>query len=340
MLGDKGSRGAEEQKRKKTRGHGDAGTRGAAGHTDLRTEISRVGGNLEPRVLVSATDTSAPASSSPLTPHTSLQLTGKTVLVTRSAKQSSNFTNLLQQQGATVIEMPAIEICPPSSWEELDSAIAYLQDFHWLILTSANGVEYFCNRLIAKGLDARALAGVKIAVVGKKTAATLKKWGLQPDFIPSDFVADSLAEEFPEVIAAQKLLFPRVETGGREVLVQQLTAQGAEVVEVAAYQSGCPAQISPTALQALQQQAVDVITFASSKTVKNFSQLLEAALTSHSETNSLLKDVCIASIGPQTSHACRKCLGRCDIEAEEYTLEGLTQAVVQWVRNNSPNFEV
>ena len=359
--GDKGSRGAEEQKRKKTRRHGDAGTRGAAGHTDLRTEISRVGGNLEPRVLVSAssplrvspegtlrtwapghlcTDTSAPASSSPLTPHSSLQLTGKTVLVTRSAKQSSNFTNLLQQQGATVIEMPAIEICPPSSWEELDSAIAYLQDFHWLILTSANGVEYFCNRLIAKGLDARDLAGVKIAVVGKKTAATLKKWGLQPDFIPSDFVADSLAEEFPEVIAAQKLLFPRVETGGREVLVQQLTAQGAEVVEVAAYQSGCPAQISPTALQALQQQAVDVITFASSKTVKNFSQLLEAALTSHSETNSLLKDVCIASIGPQTSHACRKCLGRCDIEAEEYTLEGLTQAVVQWVRNNSPNFEV
>jgi len=166
--------------------------------------------------------------------HHSLPLAGKTILVTRAAEQSSQFKNLLQQQGATVIDMPALAITPPSSWEGLDRAIANLKDFDWLILTSANGVEYFFNRLAALGKDARALAGIKIAVVGKKTAATLQQKNLQADFIPPDFVADSLVEHFPETLSDRQILFPRVETGGREVLVKQLSDRGAKIVEVAA----------------------------------------------------------------------------------------------------------
>lgn len=261
-------------------------------------------------------------------------LAGKTVIVTRSVGQSSQFSDLLQQQGAKVIEMPALVIGPPSSWEQLDKAIANLSDFDWLILTSSNGIDYFFERLLTQGKDARALAGVKIAVVGKKTAQSLKACGLQPDFIPPDFVADSLIEHFPEPLESKKVLFPRVETGGREVLVKDLTAKGAEVTEVAAYESGCPAQMAPEALDALQKQIVDIITFASSKTVKHFFQLLETSLPGDSEQfptpKSRLQSVCIASIGPQTSNTCRQLLGRVDVEAEEYTLDGLTQVIVQW----------
>ncbi|HBL13561.1 MAG TPA: hypothetical protein DD379_19620, partial [Cyanobacteria bacterium UBA11162] len=47
--------------------------------------------------------------------------------------------------------------------------------------------------------------------------------------------------------------------------------------------------------------------------------------------DSLLENVCIASIGPQTSKTCHELLGRVDVEAKEYTLEGLTQAIIQWV---------
>lgn len=252
-------------------------------------------------------------------------LTGKTILVTRSAGQSSQFRQLLQQEGARVIEMPALEIGPPSSWEELDNAILYLSDFSWLILTSTNGVDYFFERLQARGQDSRALAGVKIAVVGKKTAASLHQRGLQPDFIPPEFVADALVANFPEKLEGKKVLFPRVESGGREVLVKELTAKGAKVVEVPAYESRCPEKIAPSALEALQGQAVDVITFASSKTVKNFLQLIAAEKV-------CLDGVCIASIGPQTSQTCRQLLGRVDIEAREYTLEGLKEAIGQWAR--------
>lgn len=256
----------------------------------------------------------------------SLPLANKTVLVTRAASQSSKFTTLLEQQGAKVIEMPALAITPPSSWTDLDRAIANINQFQWLILTSANGVDYFCDRLNTLGYDARALAGIKIAVVGRKTASVLQTKHLQPDFIPPDYIADSLVAHFPEDLTSQKILFPRVETGGREILVQELTNQGATVIEVAAYQSKCPIQIDQTAWQALQQQQVDIITFASSKTVTNFYQLLKQ-VKSESEIQSILKDVCIASIGPQTSKTCGELLGRFDLEAEEFTLEGLTTAI-------------
>ncbi|NEQ68365.1 MAG: uroporphyrinogen-III C-methyltransferase [Symploca sp. SIO2D2] len=288
-------------------------------------------------------------------------LAGNTVLVTRSAEQSSKFSGLLQAAGAEVIEMPTLIISPPSSWEDLDQALVNLADFDWLILTSGNGVKYFFERLLTQGKDARALAGVKIAVVGKKTATSLEQYSLQPDFIPPNFVADSLVEHFPESLAGKKILFPRVETGGRPVLVEELTAQGAQMVEVAAYESGCPTQILPGVLEALQQRDVDVLTFASSKTVKNFYQLLTEALTCNLEPTpplltelprqdafpqpiqlqpvyqenprSLLEGVCIASIGPQTSKTCHELLGRVDVEAKEYTLEGLTAAIVEWLKS-------
>jgi uroporphyrinogen-III synthase len=250
------------------------------------------------------------------------QLTGKTILVTRSTEQSSEFSDRLTQAGATVLSFPALEIGPPSSWQALDESIDRLDEFDWLILTSANGVSSLVDRLLSVGKDRQNLAKVKIAVVGKKTAQILEQHKVKPDFIPPDFVADSLVEHFPESVTGRKILFPRVETGGREVLVKQLVERGAEVVEVAAYESRCPKMIPPEALDALLRQAVDMITFASSKTVKNFDQLLK-------ETKDISLDgICFASIGPQTSQTCRDLLGRVDVEAAEYTMDGLYQALL------------
>lgn len=261
-------------------------------------------------------------------PADQLPLRDRTILVTRSAGQSSEFTDLLQAQGAAVVEMPTLEITPPASWDALDRAITELTTFDWLILTSANAVNYFCDRLLELGHDARAIGSVKIAVVGEKTADCLRSRSLHPDFIPPNFVADSLIESFPDPVAGLKLLFPRVESGGREVLVKEFTAQGANVVEVPAYQSACPAEIAPAALQALQAQTVDMITFTSSKTVRHFYQLLDAAIDG--SPHALLDRVCLASIGPQTSKTCQDLLGRVDVEAREYTLGGLTQALLDW----------
>lgn len=253
-------------------------------------------------------------------------LAGQTILVTRAADQASAFTQMLHDQGATVIDMPALEITPPSSWEPLDDAIAILDQFQWLILTSANGVNYFMERLQHAGKDSRALGSLKIAVVGKKTARVLGNYHLTPDFIPPNYVADSLVEAFPEPLRGQQILFPRVETGGREVLRRELSAQGAIMTEVPAYQSGCPVAIAPAAATALANNQVNIITFASSKTVKNVQHLL----TQVPGLDPSLPNVCLASIGPQTSATCEAGFGRVDLEAAVYTLEGLTEALITW----------
>jgi uroporphyrinogen III methyltransferase / synthase len=261
-------------------------------------------------------------------------LTGKIILVTRSVGQSNQFSDRLIALGATVIEMPTLEIVPPSSWEALDDAIAHLSYFDWLILTSTNAIDYFFERLTAQGKDSRDLAGVKIAVVGEKTAQSLKQRSLQPDFIPPNFVADSLIENFPDKLDGKKVLFPRVESGGREILVKELNLKGAKVTEVAAYQSSCPSSIPPAAELALQNRKVDAITFASSKTVQFFCQLTNNIFSNNFDASQFLEGVCIASIGPQTSKTCHTLFGRVDVEAQEYTLDGLTQALIAWATNS------
>ncbi len=244
-------------------------------------------------------------SSSQVSPTVSqtLPLSGKTVLITRSVGQSSQFTQMIIAAGANAIEMPALEICPPSSWEALDNAIVNISEFDWLILTSSNGINYFFERLMALEKDARTLANLKIAVVGEKTAQILKNHSLKPDFIPPNYIADSLIEHFPEQLDGKKVLFPRVESGGREDLIREFRNQGAEVTEVAAYQSCCPSEIPPSAELALQSGNIDVITFASSKTVKFFNQLAEQVFAELSQNNqppvvsNYLEGICIASIG-------------------------------------------
>lgn len=258
-------------------------------------------------------------------------LAGLTILITRAAGQSSGFRQQLESAGATVLEMPALEIGPPSSWLPLDTALAHLEGYDWLILTSANGVEAVQQRLV-QAQPTAPQTWPKIAVVGKKTAASLRQFGQEPSFIPPDYVADALVEHFPQPLQGLKVLFPRVESGGRDVLVRQFLAAGAQVDEVAAYESCCPATIPEPVQRALTDRQIDVVSFASSKTVRNFVRLLEE--TFGPDWIALSADLLWASIGPQTTETCQQLLGPVPIEAEEYTLEGLARAIAQWAKHH------
>ena len=261
----------------------------------------------------------------------SLPLAGKTVLVTRAMSQASDFSRMLQAKGASAIDLPALEIREPVSWEGVDRAIAQLNQFDWLILTSANAVNFFLDRLLQQGKDFRALASLKIAVVGRKTNSFLIQRGLTADFTPPDFIADSLVEHFLEDPNGLKLLFPRVEKGGREILVKEMMVRGAAVTEVAAYESACPESIPPAAKAAIESEAVDVVTFGSSKTVRHFAQLMEK--TFGPQWLDRLESVAVASIGPQTSRDCYELLGKVTFEAQEYTLPGLIAGLEVWAKS-------
>lgn len=265
---------------------------------------------------------------------TELPLAEKKIVVTRSWQQSPSFSEKLTDLGATVIEMPTLVITPPDSWQALDGAIANLGQFHWLILTSANGVHYFFERLTHAYKTKDDLAHLQIAVVGAKTADLLMAYGVMPNIIPANFIADSLIEALQHQITDwhhQQILFPRVQSGGRDILISELTKLGAVVTAVPAYESRCPERIDPLALSHLQTGTVDFITFASSKTVQNFCYLL-SQVTHQSTWQTWLRHSKFIAIGAQTADTCQTLLGRVDATATVSTLEGMIAAILNLVQ--------
>jgi uroporphyrinogen-III synthase len=257
-----------------------------------------------------------------------LPLQGRTVAVTRAEQQLGEARRLFEQAGATVLDLPALVIGPPDEWGPLDDALAELEDFHWLVLSSSNGVDAVEERLQRRG---GSLAGrprsLKIAAVGRKTAARLEALGAPADFVPPQFVADSLIDHFPVSGWGLRLLLPRVQSGGRTVLAEAFGEAGARVVEVAAYESRCPDNLPAATAAALAAGTVDAITFSSGKTVQHTAQLLE--LQFGAAWPEPLQRVALVSIGPQTSHTCQALLGRVDAEADPHDLDGLVAACDQ-----------
>jgi uroporphyrinogen-III synthase len=172
---------------------------------------------------------------------------------------------------------------------------------------------------------------VKIAAVGRRTAAALEDLGASTDFVPPDFIAESLVEHFPVSGWGQRLLLPRVQSGGRTLLAEAFGEAGARVVEVPAYETRCPDALPSPTLLALDQGRVEAITFSSGKTVSHTAQLLAAAFGT--SWSARLAAVRLVSIGPATSERCLQVLGRVDAEAAPHDLEGLVDACARALRS-------
>ena len=255
-------------------------------------------------------------------------LVNRTVVVTRAANQQGEARTLLEAEGARVLDLPALVIGPPDDWGPLDDALDELEDFHWLVFSSANGVQAVEQRLQRRGSClARRPDSLKIAAVGRKTAALLDGLGAPADFVPPRFVADSLIENFPVSGFGLRMLLPRVQSGGRTLLADVFAEAGVRVVEVAAYESGCPSSMPDPTAAALEEGSVDAIAFSSGKTAEHTAQLLEQRF-GPGWTNRL-EGVKVISIGPQTSRSCLQCFGRVDSEADPHDLEGLADACAQ-----------
>jgi uroporphyrinogen-III synthase len=259
------------------------------------------------------------------TPPGDSPLQGRLIAVTRAEQQLGEARRLFEQAGATVLDLPALVIGPPDTWGPLDDALAELEDFHWLVVSSANGVDAVEQRLrrLGSGLAHRP-RGLKIAAVGRKTAARLEALGAPADFVPPQFVADSLIDHFPVSGWGLRLLLPRVQSGGRTLLAEAFGEAGARVVEVAAYESRCPEALPTATADALAAGQVDAITFSSGKTVQHTALLLERQFGEGWEQR--LEGVALVSIGPQTSQTCLAQLGRVDAEADPHDLDGLVAA--------------
>lgn len=252
-------------------------------------------------------------------------LFGKNILVTRAADQAGEFSRLLAVQGARVFECPTIALVEPDSPAELDAAIAAISSYDWLILTSVNAVRHFFSRLHLGGLDARSLAACRVATVGPKSAAAIREYGIIPDLVPADYKAEGVVAEFERLdISGKKILFPRADKA-RELIPSALAAMGASVSAPVAYCNRLPEALPHEALLALEEHRIDCVTFTASSTVDNLSAML-----GENRFLKLLDGVTVASIGPITTRSCLELGLKVDIEPEKYTLEKLTEQIVQF----------
>jgi len=278
-------------------------------------------------------------------------LKGTRVVVTRSQKQAASLSSKFRNLGAEVYEFPVISITPPDTWAPLDEAIEKIKQYDWVLFASANAVDAFVSRTEAVGIGKEELDFTKFAVIGPGTANALAERSMKPSFCPSTFIAETLVAEFPGYpnLNGKRILWPRTNVG-RPYVIDKMREAGAQVDVVESYHTSLPAneeEIAERLTTLLWKNVIDVITLASAQSARNLRHILDTGLKKKMgdrnlevpiETDALsyaLEGVVIATIGPETSAAAKKHLGRVDIEASVFTIDGLVDAVVNGVKQVS-----
>ncbi len=212
-----------------------------------------------------------------------------------------------------MLELPAIEI------EPVDFALPDLGRYSWLVFTSANGVEAFFDRGLARaGLDTRALGELRVAAIGPGTATALERRGIRADLVPERFVAEALVDAFPVATSEnERVLLARAEQA-RDVLPDGLADRGYPVDVLAVYRT-IPTTPDPDALERVRSGKADAVTFTASSTVTGFCDLVGTI----PEPQPL-----VISIGPITSRTARDRGLRVDAEADPHTIDGVVTALL------------
>ena len=250
---------------------------------------------------------------------TSQPLFGKRILVTRPEDQVTDLQNLLETWGACVINHPVIEIRPPETWEAVDRAIDNLEQFTFLVFSSANGVRFFVKRLWEIGKDVRALGSTRVAAIGPGTAAALEDCCIKPDCVPREYRAESLAEALNQLPERGKILLIRA-SRGRQALPEMLSTAGWQVHQVVAYQSMDVPSANPHVVQQMDEGQIDWTTVTSSGIAHSLVRLF----------GERLKRTRLASISPVTTATLEELGFPPAVEAQEYTIPGIVSAILNY----------
>jgi uroporphyrinogen III methyltransferase/synthase len=249
-----------------------------------------------------------------------LPLFSLSVAITRAREQAAELVETLGDLGADVVELPVISLAPLEDYSLLDSCIARLETYHWVVFTSTNTVAYFFGRLAAAGSDARSIR-VRICAIGPATQSALEARSLRPDLVPADHTSEGLAAAFTSYdMREQRILLPRA-AAAREVIPAALAALGAIVDIADAYRNVVPEGAGERIRSCIAAgRKLDWITFTSPSTVDNFLNL---------GGGELARTARLASIGRTTSAALGKHGLEVHAEAESATIDSLVSAIVR-----------
>jgi uroporphyrinogen-III synthase len=253
-------------------------------------------------------------------------LTGRRILVSRAKEQAGTLACKLRELGAEVYEIPFIEIRPPRSFKSMDESLKLVAEYEWLILTSVNGVHAMFERMEQLNIPRRALAHLNIAAIGPATRAAIEREGLKVAVTPKEYVAESVVESLSDKVRGKRVLLCRAKIA-RDVIPCELRNLGAFLDVVEAYETVIPTASRIELRRVLRDAGLrpHLITFTSSSTVHNYVALLGI----RSGRSHLVEGVLNASIGPVTSDTLRHYELNVDMQAVQYTIPGLIEAIVQ-----------
>jgi len=258
-----------------------------------------------------------------------MPLFGRTVLVTRTAEQAGEFTEILEKMGAIPYLYPTIRTAPPTDWKPLDQGIKRLSTYDWAIFTSVNGVRYFFERLKKLGLDLRELKGVRICAIGPRTAKAIEALNIRVDLTPRVFVAEAVIEALGRRgIRGKRFILPRA-LKAREVLPETIRKLGGIIDVLPAYRTVRPRKNTAEMRERIFRGEIDVITFTSSSTVTNFMSSFKK-----NEVNLINESTRIACIGPITAKTAEEKGLRVDMMPGDYTIPALAEALGEYFKKD------
>jgi uroporphyrinogen-III synthase len=242
----------------------------------------------------------------------------KRILITRPRAQAEEFARKLRSAGFEVIFFPVIEIQPIRENVALDRAMSKLDCYDWLVFTSVNAVDVVFDSYPQVGIGNG--SGVKCAAIGPKTAEALLARGVTPNFVPEEYVAESILPGLGD-LRGKWVLLPRAEIA-RKALPEAICEAGGIAHEIAVYKT-LPAHPDLQSI-AFLKSGVDVVTLTSSSTVTNF-----VAITRQQGLDplSLPGNPLFACIGPITELTAREEGLTNLVVAREYTTEGLIEVI-------------
>ncbi len=257
-------------------------------------------------------------------------LFGRRILVTRARSQASELSSQIDELGGEAVEFPVIRTRPPSRPEAQaarDEALQRLSAFDWVLFTSANGVEYFMERLRELRLDIRALGNARLAAVGPKTEAALAKYGLLAEVVPSEFDGDALLDAIaPELRPGQNVLLATADIA-RAYVPEQLRERGLNVTKIDIYETVLDTEGGSEIVGLLKQNMLHIVTFTSSSTVTNLLRALREL--GETEPLKLLQGCRIACIGPRTAATAQEAGLQVDYLANEATVASLVRCLYE-----------
>lgn len=257
-----------------------------------------------------------------------LPLLGKRVLITRPAHQTNDFLRELESLGAIAYSQPTVEVVENGDWSEVDEALNEISTYQWLVFTSVNGVDAFMNRLRHLGKDMRALGQCQLATIGPATANALRRYYLEPDLIPESYISESLVEALKDKVQGKgkRVLLARADRG-REILRDELSSV-ADVKQIPVYVQRDVTEADKAIVEMIRQGEMDYITLTSSNIARSLAKLLDEACHQRIRAG----EIQLVTISPQTSQACQELDWPVTVEASEYNIPGIIDALLDHVR--------